>query len=185
MFLCDLVFDVEVSGHILPASISPELSPTWECMVTLLFPAPGEKDNVCCANPITSTGDKIWKAWARRHSINTNYNMGGLALLWEALCMCPISLECRQPVETKEGETLPKKILSWKDVDVRLCWRHHYTWCDMAKDTTPTKANISWSWGEPLLFGVCQHTLNYSSDLWFLMSLLTIQTTCISSPTYY
>lgn len=112
MFLCDLVFDVEVSVHILPASISPELSPTGECVVTPFPPIPGEKDNVCCAKPVTPTGEKTWKAWAGRHSINTNYSMGVVALQWEALCMCPVSLECRQLVETKErGNTMQADIV--------------------------------------------------------------------------
>lgn len=65
----------------------PGLSPTLGCMVTFLSPAPGEKDNVCCAKHVKSTSKKIHKAWAGRQDINTNYNISMVALLLEAHCI--------------------------------------------------------------------------------------------------
>lgn len=73
--------------HTPPALISP----TLECIVAFLYPAPGEKDNVYRAKCVKSTREKTCKAWVGRHYINTNYNISMIALLFAALCMRPVS----------------------------------------------------------------------------------------------
>lgn len=89
-----MIFDVEDSAHILPASVSPELSSVLECLVIFLSPAPGERDGVSQDKGVKSVRENVYSLGgeeAGRHCINTHYNISMIALLFEALCMRPVN----------------------------------------------------------------------------------------------
>lgn len=94
VFIKNLVFEVEDSDHILPASVSPEQSTILESMMTFLPPVPGKKDSICCAKHGMSTRNRICKARGGRQDINTKHNISTRALLLVALCVMLVLNGC-------------------------------------------------------------------------------------------